>query len=168
MKLYILATEGKRKVDSPYGYWYEALEVVARTLRPDDWQAITATKAIRKAVLLPDEAVTTYIAEGDRESVTLTVLTDHARVVRFHFHDDAVQHFAVLVSHVHYLGGELTGLTSGMTEVWGFDTISYRFVLDTSLEPIALTLPISPPGSIAGKEEIEFAQKLIAAIAAVA
>lgn len=152
-------------VDSPYGYWYEALEVAARTLRPDDWEAITATKAIRKATLLPDEAVIAYIADGDRDAVTLTVLTDRARVVRLHFHGETVQHLAVPASRVRYLGGELTGVTSGMTEVWGFDTISYRFILDTSPEPIALTLPFSPPGSIAGKEEIEFAQKLIAAIA---
>ena len=70
-------------MDSPYGYWYEALEVVARTLRPDDWGAITATKAIRKAALLPDEAVTAYIADGDRDAVTLIVLTDRGRVVPF-------------------------------------------------------------------------------------
>ena len=51
-----------------------------------------------------------------------------------------------------------------MTEVGGFDTIAYHFILDAPPEPIPLTLPASPPASIAGKEEIEFAQKLIAAI----
>ncbi len=151
-------------MDSPYGYWYEAFELVARTLRPESWEAITATKAIRKAVLLPDEAVAAYIVQADHEAVTLTALTDRERVVRLHFRGESVRHIAVPLADVRYLGGEVTGLTSGMTEVWGFDALSYRFALGTAPESTELVLPDALPASLAGKEEIAFAQVLIAAL----
>ncbi len=151
-------------MDSPYGYWYEAFELVARTLRPEDWEAITATKAIRKAALLPDEAVIAYIVQADHEAVTLTALTDRHRVVRLHFRGESVRHVAMPLTDVRYLGGEVTGLTSGMTEVWGFDAIAYRFALGTAPEATELVLPDAIPNSLAGKEEIAFAQKLIAAL----
>ena len=151
-------------MDSPYGYWYEALASVARALRPDASDAITATKAIRKAVLLPEEAAAHYLVQMDDSGVLLSVLTNRGRLVRVRFAGEAVEHLAVRAAHVHFLGGEFAGVSSGTTEVWGLDAVVYRFLLDTLPEPIALTLPQAPPNSVGGMEEIAFAQALLEAI----
>ena len=140
-----------------------ALEEVARTLRPDDPTLITDTKAIRKAVLAPDEAVNAYMTDGDHEAVTLWALTNFGRVVRIQFSGNTVRHVSIPLSRITFLGGELEGITSRMTEVAGFDTVAFHFVLDIN-EPIHLTLPMSVPNSVAGREEIEFAQKLLGAL----
>ena len=50
-----------------------------------------------------------------------------------------------------------------MTDVAGFDAVQYRFVIHDEM-PIELTLPINTPNSVAGREEIEFAQKLLGAL----
>jgi hypothetical protein len=47
--------------------------------------------------------------------------------------------------------------------VAAFNAVAFRFVLDAA-EPIERTLPISIPHSVAGREEIEFAQKLLGAL----
>ena len=146
-----------------YGYWYMALEEVARTLRPDDPTLITDTKAIRKAVLAPDEAVNAYMTDGDHEAVTLWVLTNFRRVVRIHFSGNGVRHASFPLARITFLGGELEGITSRMTEVQGFERVQFRFVLD-GVEPVHLTLPMSVPNSVAGREEIEFAQKVLGAL----
>lgn len=150
-------------MDSPYGYWYMALEEVARTLHPEDPTLITDTKAIRKAVLAPDEAVTAYITSGDNEAVTLLALTNFRRVVQIRFAGDTVRHVSTPLSRITFLGGAVDGITSRMTEVAGFNAVAFRFVLEGT-EPIELTLPMSIPHSVAGREEIEFAQKLLGAL----
>lgn len=150
-------------MSSPYGYWYMALEEVGRTLRPDDPTTITDTKAIRKATLAPDEAVNAYIALGDHEAVTLWLLTSFHRVVRLQFAADRAHHRSFPLSQVTFLGGEIEGTTSRMTEVAGFDAVHYRFVIHDEM-PIELTLPVNTPNSVAGREEIEFAQKLLGAL----
>lgn len=153
-------------MDTPYGYWYEALDVVAHTLRPDDPAAMVATKAIRKAVLLPNEAVTHYIVQldDDSDALMLTALTDRTRLVRMRFEGETVEHLAVPVSRVQFLGGAFSGTSNGTTEVWGFNPIVYHFVLEVLPEPLALSLPTAPPNSVGGMEEIAFAQALLAAI----
>ena len=150
-------------MSTPYGYWYMALEEVARTLRPADPTMITDTKAIRKATLAPDEAVDAYITLGNREAVTLWLLTNFRRVVRLQFAADRAHHRSFPLSHITFLGGEITGTTSRMTDVAGFDAVQYRFVIHDEM-PIELTLPINTPNSVAGREEIEFAQKLLSAL----
>ncbi len=150
-------------MDSPYGYWYMALEEVARTLNAADPTAITETKAIRKAVLAPDEAVTAYITTGDYEQVVLYVLTNYRRVVRIAFAGNSVYHVSIPLSNVTFEGGTLEGSTSRMTDVAGFDAVTFRFVLQAT-ERMELTLPMSVPHSVAGREEIEFAQKLMGAL----
>ena len=156
-------------MDRPYGYWYEALEVVARTLRPNDPDAITNTKAIRKAVLLPDEAATHYMAQmEDDTTLMLTLLTDRERLVRVRFMGDAAQHLAVPVRRITFLGGEFGGTASGTTEAWGLAPIGYHFLLDVPPEPLTLVLPTAPPNSVGGMEEIAFAQALLTAISSAA
>ena len=150
-------------MSTPYGYWYMALEEVARTLRPDDPTLITDTKAIRKAVLAPDEAVIAYFTDGDHEAVTLWVLTNYRRVVRIRFAADTVRHISIPLTRITFMGGTIDGITSRMTEVAGFDVVAFHFVLEVG-ESIELTLPINIPGSVAGREEIEFAQKLLGAL----
>lgn len=150
-------------MDTPYGYWYMALEEVALTLRHDDPTTITDTKAIRKAILAPDEAVLSYITSGDNESVTLLVLTNFRRVVQIRFTGETARHVSVPLSRVTFLGGAIDGITSRMTEVAGFYAVAFRFVLEAT-EPIELTLPMNVPNSVAGREEIEFAQKLLGAL----
>jgi hypothetical protein len=150
-------------VSSPYGYWYMALEEIARTLRPDDPTLITDTKAIRKAVLAPDEAVIAYMTSGDHEAVTLWVLTNYRRVVRIHFSGNGAQFRSFPLTDIHCLGGTIDGIQTRMTEVAGFDAVSIRFVLGTD-DAIELALPMSAPNSVAGREEIEFAQKLMGAL----
>ncbi len=151
-------------MDSPYGYWYEALEIVARTMLRDDYTRMTNTKAIRKAALLPDEAVTAYITQGDDDGVTLLLLTDRCRFVRIRFEGDEARFVAVPASDIRFLGGEISGTTSQMTEVQGFATVAYRFVLHTPPEATVLSLPTAAPNSLLGNEEIAFAQQLLAAI----
>lgn len=151
-------------MDTPYGYWYEALEIVARTMLRDDYQLMTSTKAIRKAVLLPDEAVTAYITQGDDAGVTLMLLTDHHRFVHVRFTGDEARHFALPLSRIHFLGGAVTGTASQMTEVQGFETVAFRFLLDTLPEPTPLALPAARPNSVGGMEEIAFVQKLLVAL----
>lgn len=148
---------------TPYGYWYMALEEIARTLRPDDPTAITDTKAIRKAALAPDEEVKAYITVGDHEAVTLWLLTNFRRVVRLQFAADRAHHRSFPLSQITFLGGEIEGTTSRMTEVAGFDAVQFRFVIHDEM-PIELTLPINTPNCVAGREEIEFAQKLLGAL----
>ena len=150
-------------MSTAYGYWYMALEEVARTLRPDDPTTITDTKAIRKATLAPDEAVNAYITLGDHEAVTLWLLTNFQRVVRLQFAADRAHHRSFPLSQITFLGGEIEGTTSRMTEVAGFDAVQMRFVIHDEM-PIELTLPINTPNSVAGREEIEFAQKLLGAL----
>lgn len=150
-------------MDTPYGYWYMALEEVARTLQRDDSTIITDTKAIRKAILAPDEAVIAYITSGDNESVTLLVLTNFRRVVQVRFAGDTARHISIPLARVTFLGGAIDGIRSRMTEVAGFNAVAFRFVLEAA-EPIELTLPMSAPNSVAGREEIEFAQKLLGAL----
>lgn len=152
-------------MDTPYGYWYEALAVVAHTLRPNNPEAITNTKAIRKAVFLSDEAVTHYIAQmEDDATLMLTLLTDQARLVRVRFAGDAAQHLAVPTRQIRFLGGEFGGTSSGTTEVWGLAPIAYHFLLDVPPEPLTVVLPTAPPNSVGGMEELAFAQALLAAI----
>jgi hypothetical protein len=150
-------------MDSPYGYWYMALEEVARTLNAADPTAITETKAIRKAVLAPDEAVIAYITTGDYEQVVLYVLTNYRRVARIAFTGNSVHHVSIPLTNVIFEGGTLEGSTSRMTDVAGFDAVTFRFVLHAP-ERVELTLPMSVPHSVAGREEIEFAQKLMGAL----
>lgn len=150
-------------MSSPYGYWYMALEEVARTLRPDDPTTITDTKAIRKATLAPDEAVNAYITLGDHEAVTLWLLTSFHRVVRLQFAADRAQHRSFPLTQISFLGGEIEGTTSRMTEAAGFDAVQYQFVIHDEM-PIELTLPVNTPNCVAGREEIEFAQKLLGAL----
>ncbi len=150
-------------MSSSYGYWYMALEEVARTLQPDDPTAITETKAIRKATLAPDEAVDAYITLGDHEAVTLWLLTNFRRVVRLQFAANRAHHRSFPLSRITFLGGEIEGTTSRMTDVAGFDAVQFRFVIHDEM-PIELTLPVSTPHSVAGREEIEFAQKLLGAL----
>lgn len=147
--------------ETPYGYWYMALEEVARTMHRDDPERVTATKAIRKAILAPDEAVRAYYTEGDNEGVTLTVLTDRRRVVIIRFAGETARHVSVPLARIRFLGGAVDGITTGATEVAGLDAAAFRFVLDTGDAPVALTLPVSPINSVAGREETEFAQKLL-------
>ncbi len=150
-------------MSTPYGYWYRALEEVANTLRPDDPTAITETKAIRKATLAPDEAVIAYITGGDHEAVTLWLLTNFHRIVRLSFAGQSAEHLSIPLTQVRFVGGSMDGTQSRMTDVAGFDAIQYRFVLETA-DPMHLTLPLSTPHSVAGREEIEFAQKLLGAL----
>jgi hypothetical protein len=150
-------------VDTPYGYWYMALEEVARTLYADDPTVITETKAIRKAILAPDEAVISYITSGDSEGVTLLVLTNFRRVVQIRFAGDTARHVSIPLARIRFLGGAIDGITSRMTEPAGFNAVAFRFVLEAE-EPIEMTLPMSVPNSVAGREEIEFAQKLLGAL----
>ncbi len=150
-------------MSTSYGYWYMALEEIARTLRPDDPTTITDTKAIRKATLAPEEAVIAYITLGDHEAVTLWLLTNFRRVVRLQFAADRAHHRSFPLSRITFLGGEIEGTTSRMTEVAGFDAVQYRFVIHDEM-PIELTLPINTPNCVAGREEIEFAQKLLGAL----
>ena len=150
-------------MDTPYGYWYMALEEVARTLHGDDPTIITDTKAIRKAILAPDEAVISYITSGDSEGVTLLVLTNFRRVVQIRFAGDTARHISIPLARVTFLGGAIDGITSRMTEPAGFNAVAFRFVLEAA-ESIELTLPMSVPNSVAGREEIEFAQKLLGAL----
>ncbi len=150
-------------MSSPYGYWYMALEEVARTLQPDDPTAITETKAIRKATLATDEAVDAYVTLGDHEAVTLWLLTNFRRVVRLQFAANRAHHRSFPLSRITFLGGEIEGTTSRMTDVAGFDAVQFRFVIHDEM-PIELTLPVSTPHSVAGREEIEFAQKLLSAL----
>lgn len=149
-------------MDTPYGYWYRALEEVAITLHRDDPTIITDTKAIRKAILAPDEAVISYITSGDNEAVTLTVLTNFRRVVQIRFAGDTARHISIPLSRVTFHGGAIDGITSRATDVAGL-TAAFRFVLHAD-EPIELTLPMNIPHSVAGREEIEFAQKLLGAL----
>ncbi len=151
-------------MSSSYGYWYMALEEVARTLRPDDPTTITETKAIRKAALAPEEAVNAYITLGDHEAVTLWLLTNFHRVVRLQFAADRVHHRSFPLARIIFIGGEIEGTTSRATDVAGFDAVQFRFVIHDEM-PIELTLPINTPHSVAGREEIEFAQKLLGALA---
>jgi hypothetical protein len=150
-------------MDTPFGYWYRALEEVAVTLQRDDPTAITDTKAIRKAILAPDEAVVAYITSGDNEAVTLLVLTDFRRIVQIRFAGDTARHVSIPLSRVTFHGGAMEGITSRVTDAAAFDAVAFRFVLDAA-EPIELTLPMSVPHSVAGREEIEFAQKLLGAL----
>ncbi len=150
-------------MDTPYGYWYRALEEVGITLHRDDPTIITDTKAIRKAILAPDEAVISYITSGDNEAVTLTVLTNFRRVVQIRFTGDTARHTSIPLSHVTFHGGAIDGITSRATDVAGLTAAAFRFVLHAD-EPIELTLPVSIPHSVAGREEIEFAQKLLGAL----
>ncbi|GEM_PF-5019126 len=143
--------------------WDMALEEIARTLRPDDPTTIIETKAIRKAVLAPDEDVTVYITLGDHEAVTLWLLTNCQRVVRLHFAADSMRYRSFPLATITFLGGEIEGTTSRMTEVAGFDMVQFRFVIHDET-PIELVLPVSRPNSVAGREEIEFAQKLLGAL----
>ncbi len=161
--------DAMKTTDTPYGHWYEALETVARTLRPDAPEAITSTKAIRKAVLLPDESVRHYMVQmEDETTLMLTLLTaspaKNARLVRVRFMGDAAQHLAVPTRHIHFLGGEFGGTASGTTEVWGLLPVAYHFLLDMPPEPLTLVLPTAPPNSVGGMEQIAFAQALLAAI----
>lgn len=150
-------------MDQPYGYWYRALEEVATTLHYDDPTAITDTKAIRKAILAPDEAVIAYITSGDSEAVTLLVLTKFRRIVQIRFAGETARHISIPLSRVTFHGGAIDGITTRMTEVAGFNAVAFRFVLEAD-EPIELTLPMSTPHSVAGREEIEFAQRLLGAL----
>lgn len=150
-------------MSTPYGYWYRALEEIARTLRPDDPTTITDTKAIRKATLAPDEAVLAYITLGDHEAVTLWLLTNFRRVVRLQFVADRVRHRSFPLSRIIFLGGEIEGTTSRMTDPAGFDAVRFQFVIDDEM-PIELTLPVNTPNCVAGREEIEFAQQLLGAL----
>jgi len=137
-----------------------ALEEVARTLRPDDPTTITETTAIRKAVLAPEEDVTAYITMGDNEAVTLWLLTDCRRIVRLDCEADRARHRSYPLAHVTFLGGDFEGIISRMTEVAGFDAVRFRFLVHDD-EPVELTLPVSRPNSVAGREEIAFAQKVL-------
>lgn len=150
-------------MDQPYGFWYRALEEIATTLHLDDPTAITDTKAIRKAVLAPDEAVISYITSGDNEAVTLLVLTNFRRLVQIRFAGDTARHISIPLARVTFHGGAIDGITSRMTDVAGFNAVAFRFVLEAD-EPIELTLPMSVPHSVAGREEIEFAQALLGAL----
>lgn len=150
-------------MSSRSGYWSMGLEEVARTLRPGDPTAITETTAIRKAVLAPEEDVTAYITLGDKDAVTLWLLTDCRRIVRLDFEADHARHRSYPLAHVTFLGGDFDGITSQMTEVAGFDMVRFRFLIHAE-EPVDLTLPVSRPNSVAGREEIAFAQKLLGAL----
>jgi hypothetical protein len=150
-------------MDTPFGYWYRALEEVAVTLQRADPTMITDTKAIRKAIFAPDEAVISYITSGDNEAVTLFVLTNFRRVVQIRFAGDTARHLSIPLSRVTFHGGAIDGITSRVTEAAAFNAVAFRFVLDAA-EPIELTLPMSIPHSVAGREEIEFAQKLLGAL----
>lgn len=150
-------------MDTPFGYWYRALEEVAITLQRADPTSITDTKAIRKVIFAPDEAVTSYITSGDNEAVTLFVLTNFRRVVQIRFAGDTARHVSIPLSRVSFHGGAMEGITSRATDPAAFDAVAFRFVLDAA-EPIELTLPMSVPHSVAGREEIEFAQKLLGAL----
>jgi hypothetical protein len=141
-----------------------ALEEVARTLYRDDFMQVTDTKAIRKAVLAPDESVLAYYTEGDNEAVTLTVLTDRHRLAIIRFAGDTARHVNVPLQNVRFLGGAVDGITTRATEVPGMHAAAFRFVFETVEDPIAVTLPVSPINSLAGREEIEFAQKLLGAL----
>lgn len=147
--------------------WDRALEEIARTLRPDDPTAITETKAIRKAVLAPDEAVTSSITLTDHEAVMLWLLTNCRRVVRLQFIGDRVRHRSFPLEQITFLGGDFEGVTSRMTEVAGFDAVRFQFVIHDEM-PIELTLPVNRPNCVAGREEIEFAQQLLGALFAAA
>jgi hypothetical protein len=148
-------------IGTPYGYWYMALEEVARTLYRDDFAQVTDTKAIRKAVLAPDESVIAYYTDGDNEAVTLTVLTDRHRVAIIRFTGETARHVNVPLSRIRFLGGAVDGITTRATEVGGLNAAAFRFVFETHDEPLEVTLPQSPINSVAGREEIEFAQKLL-------
>jgi hypothetical protein len=150
-------------MDTPFGYWYRALEEVAVTLQRADPTMITDTKAIRKAIFAPDEAVTSYITSGDNEAVTLFVLTNFRRVVQIRFAGDTARHLSIPLSRITFHGGAIDGITSRVTEAAAFNAVAFRFVLDAA-EPIELTLPMSIPHSVAGREEIEFAQQLLGAL----
>lgn len=147
-----------------YGYWYMALEEVARTLYRDDFTAVTDTKAIRKAILAPDESVIAYYTDGDNEAVTLTVLTDRHRVAIIRFAGDTARHVNVPLRQIRFLGGAVDGITTRATEIAGMHAAAFRFLFETPEEPIEVTLPFSPINSLAGREEIEFAQKLLGAL----
>ncbi|MHB8646653.1 MAG: hypothetical protein ACYDAR_12765 [Thermomicrobiales bacterium] len=150
-------------MSAPNLYWDIALEEIARTLRPDDPTTIIETKAIRKTVLVPDEDVNVYCTFADDDAVTLWLLTSFNRVVRLHFAADTLRYQSFPLAHITFLGCEIEGTTSRMTEVPGFDLIRFRFAIKGA-EMIALTLPVSRPNSVAGVEEIEFAQKLLNAL----
>ncbi|MCA1666601.1 MAG: hypothetical protein LC793_04215 [Thermomicrobia bacterium] len=143
--------------------WDMALEEIARTLRPDDPTTITETKAIRKAILAPDEAVTTYITLADHEAVILWLLTNCRRLVRLQFIADRVRHRSFPFAQITFLGGDFEGATSRMTEVAGFDAVRFQFVIHDEM-PIELTLPVNRPNCVAGREEIAFAQQLLGAL----
>src|SRR4051812_18676458 len=149
---------------TPYGYWYMAVEEVGRTLYRDDFASVTDTKAIRKAVLAPDESVLAYYTDGDNEAVTLTVLTDRHRIVIIRFTGDTARHVNVPLKQIRFLGGAVDGITTRATDVPGMNAAAFRFVFETAEEPIDVTLPLSPINSLAGREEIEFAQKLLGAL----
>ena len=149
---------------TPYGYWYMALEEVGRTLYRDDPTQVTDTKAIRKAVLAPDESVTAYYTDGDNEGVTLTILTDRNRVAIIRFAGDTARHVNVPLRQIRYLGGAVDGITTRATEVAGMHAAAFRFVFETPDERIEVTLPMSPINSVGGREETEFAQKLLGAL----
>ncbi len=91
------------------------------------------------------------------------MLTNFRRIVQIRFAGDTARHVSIPLSRVTFHGGAIDGITSRMTEVAGFDAVAFRFVLDAD-EPIELTLPVSVPHSVAGREEIEFAQKLLGAL----
>jgi hypothetical protein len=146
---------------TPYGYWYMALEEVGRTLYRDDFTSVTETKAIRKAVLAPDESVLAYYTDGDNEAVTLTVLTDRHRVVIIRFTGDTARHVNVPLKQIRFLGGAVDGITTRATDVAGMHAAAFRFVFETAEERIDVTLPVSKINSVAGREETEFAQKLV-------
>jgi len=141
-----------------------ALEEVGRTLYRDDPTQVTDTKAIRKAVLAPDESVTAYYTDGDNEGVTLTVLTDRNRVAIIRFAGDTARHVNVPLRQIRYLGGAVDGITTRATEIAGMHAAAFRFVFETPDERIEVTLPMSPINSVGGREETEFAQKLLGAL----
>jgi hypothetical protein len=150
-------------MDTPYGYWYRALEEVAQTLQGADPTVITDTKAIRKAILAPEESVVSFITSGDNEAVTVVLLTTFKRIVQVRFAGDTARHISIPLSRVTFQGGAIDGITSRATDVAGFNAVAFRFVLEAA-EPIELTLPMSIPHSVAGREEIEFAQHLLSAL----
>lgn len=150
-------------MDTPYGYWYRALEEVAMTLQRADPTTITDTKAIRKAILAPDESIISFITSGDNEAVTVVLLTTFRRIVQVRFAGDTARHISIPLSRVTFQGGAIDGITSRVTDVAGFNAVAFRFVLEAA-EPIELTLPVSIPHSVAGREEIEFAQHLLSAL----
>jgi hypothetical protein len=141
-----------------------ALEEVGRTLYRDDPTQVTDTKAIRKAVLAPDESVIAYYTDGDNEGVTLTVLTDRNRIAIIRFAGDTARHVNVPLRQIRFLGGAVDGITTRATEIAGMHAAAFRFVFETPDELIDVTLPMSPIHSVGGREETEFAQKLLGAL----